>query len=181
MNNKLKFIISVLGAISLTGCMNYEDSYPTAYETYAYDNTQFYPTVDYRMANYGSDSQPYRGQGSGNVVVPDSYHVGESHSPVSFKDRDKNWVRSQNPQAYTIEVADNPKASQVAQKLYKAPKNDRRAQVKYYRNGQAYYKGVYGSYDSPEAAQKALDSLPQEIKQGAGVTNWRNVQGSLND
>lgn len=180
MNNN-KLIIGALCLIQLTGCMNYEDSYPTAYETYAYDNSQFYPTVDYRMANYGSNSQPYKGQGSGNVVVPDSYHVGAYHSPVSFKDRDKNWVRSQNPQGYTIEVADNAKASQVAQALYKAPKSDRRAQVKYYRNGQTYYKGVYGSYDSPEAAQKALDSLPAEIKQGAGVKNWSSVQGSLNE
>ncbi len=78
-------------------------------------------------------------------------------------------------------MADGEKASQVAQTLYKAPKNDRMAQIKYQRNGKDYYKGLYGSYDSPEAAQKALDALPPDIKQGAGIKNWSNVQGNLNE
>jgi septal ring-binding cell division protein DamX len=120
-------------------------------------------------------------QSSQGVVVPDSYHVGEYHSPVSFKDRDKGWVSSQNPQGYTIELADDQKASKVAQKLYKAPKNDRMAQVRYQKNGKPYYKGVYGTYNSPEAAQKALDQLPAELKQGAGVKSWGSVQENLEE
>lgn len=179
MNSNIKLLTVGICVAGLSSCMVYEDSYTPAYQSYTYDNTQLYPQADYRWVSYGyQGQQPVNG---GTVTVPDSYHVGEYHSPVSFKDRDKNWVSSQNPQGYTIEVADEEKASSVAQKLYKAPKNDRMAQVKYQRNGKVYYKGVYGTYDSPEAAQKALDSLPPEIKQGAGVKNWGSVQGTMDN
>ena len=175
-NNKIKLIALAFCAVNLSSCAMYDDTL-TTYQSYAYDDSRLYPQVNYRLNNYSYQTRP----GNQAVSVPDSYHVGEYHSPVSFKDRDRSWVSSQNPQGYTIEVADDEKASKVAQKLYKAPKNDRMAQVKYQRNGKAYYKGLYGTYDSPEAAQKALDALPPEIKQGAGVKNWGNVQGNLNE
>lgn len=153
-----------------------EEAYTAHYDNYSYEVNTMYPAVDYRMNPYA-----YQNQGSqGEVSVPDSYHLGQYQSPVSFKDRDRNWVSSQNPQGYTIEVADDEKASQVAQKLYKAPKDDRRAQVKYQRDGKVYYKGVYGTYNNAADAQKALDSLPDELKKGAGVKNWSSVQNGLN-
>jgi septal ring-binding cell division protein DamX len=113
------------------------------------------------------------------VEVPESYYVGPSHSPVSFKDKDNEWVRSQNPQGYTVEVADDEKASKVAGKLYKLPKNDRMAQIRYQRGGKGYYKGIYGSYDSQEAAQKAMSALPEDVRAGAAVKNWGSVQGNM--
>ncbi len=179
MNNKIKLLFVGISICNLSSCMVYKDYNKVSYRTYAYDQTQLYPQADYRMYNYGYVNQNTPVQG--NVNVPDSYHVGEYHSPVSFKDRDRNWVSSQNPQGYTIQVADDEKASRVAQKLYKAPKNDRMAQIKYQRNGKSYYKGVYGTYSSQEAAQKALDELPPDIKQGAGVTPWGNIQNNLNE
>jgi septal ring-binding cell division protein DamX len=117
----------------------------------------------------------------GEVSVPESYHVGQYQSPVSFKDRDRNWVTSQNAQGYTIELADDEKPAVVAKKLYNAPKNDRRAQIKYQRGGKSYYKGLYGTYNTPAEAQKALESLPDDVKKSAGVTSWGNVQGNLNE
>ena len=151
------------------------EGYSPNYQTYTYDNSQLYPQV-----NYGSADAGYRYSASDQVVtVPDSYHVGEYHSPVSFKDRDKTWVSGQNPQAYTIEIAEGYKAAQVAQKLYKTPKNDRMAQVKSQTNGKAYYKGVYGSYPDAISAQKALEALPDDVKQGASVKNWGAVQQNL--
>lgn len=177
MNNKIKLIGIGVCALSLSSCMVNDDNY-TSYQSYTYDQYQLYPQGDYRVGNYGYQNPP---RSHGGVTVPDSYHVGEYHSPVSFKDRDRNWVSSQNPQGYTIEVAEGDKASLVAQKLYKTPKNDRMAQIKYQRNGKAYYKGLYGTYDSPEAAQKALEALPPEIKQGAGIKNWGSVQNNLNE
>lgn len=178
MNYKIKVLIAGFCGINLCSCMIYDDSQSANYQTYAYDNSQLYPQTNYTISDAGYAG--YRTQPSeGTVTVPDSYHVGEYHSPVSFKDRDKTWVSSQNPQGYTIEIAEGEKASQVAQKLYKTPKNDRMAQVKYQQNGKAYYKGVYGTYPDAESAQKALDALPPEIKQGAGIKNWGSVQNNL--
>lgn len=176
-NNKIKLIVLGLCSMSMSACMVNDEVYTPGYQAYAYDQTQLYPQGDYRFYNL---NYTYPNQSNQEVSVPDSYHVGQYHSPVSFKDRDKNWVSSQNPQGYTIEVADGDKASQVAQKLYKAPKNDRMAQIKYQRNGKNYYKGLYGTYNSAEEAQKALDALPPEIKQGAGIKNWNNVQNTMN-
>ncbi|MFA6302454.1 MAG: SPOR domain-containing protein [Legionella sp.] len=176
MNKKLGVIIIGFAGFSMSACMDMEQravmEYPS-YPAYTYynNNTPYYQGT-YQMQQYGSDNyrQPQ------TVSVPETYHVGAYHSPVSFKDRDREWVNSQNPRNYTIEMADGDKASEVAQKLYKAPKNDRMGQVQYQRNGKTYYKGLYGSYDSPEAAKKALDAMPAELKQGAGVKTWAEVQ-----
>lgn len=175
MNYKGKFIVLGLSALNLCSCMMTDnEGYSPSYQTYTYDNSQLYPQTGY---TYDSS---YRYSSSDQMVtVPNSYHVGEYHSPVSFKDRDKTWVSDQNPQGYTIELAEGEKAAQVAQKLYKTPKNDRMAQVKYQANGKAYYKGVYGTYPDAASAQKALDSLPTDVKQGASVKNWSSLQQNL--
>lgn len=176
MNNKINLSLVVLCALTLSSCNT--DSEYINYPTYSYSNiNQPYNINSYNMVStdykYNSDYQYREKQ---EVRVPDSYYVGEYHSPVSFKDRDQTWVNSQNPQGYTIELTEGEKASQVAQVLYKAPKNDRMAQVKYDRDGKTHYKGVYGTYKSAEEAQKALNSLPAEIKGGASVINWSSVQ-----
>ncbi|WED42094.1 SPOR domain-containing protein [Legionella cardiaca] len=167
---KVKFLTLCFSAGCLSACATYQEtSYTTYsnYQPYVYENA-YYQTydggVDYRYSNR-------------EVNVPNSYHVGYDHSPASHKDVDKNWVNSQNPQGYTIEVAEGDKASQVAGKLYKVPKNNRTAQIKSYRgDGSAYYKGVYGSYNSYEEAQKAYNDLPENIKQGADIKNWSKIQ-----
>ncbi|CEK10035.1 hypothetical protein [Legionella hackeliae] len=168
---KIKILTVCLCVGSLSACTTPEKtnymSYP-GYQPYAYEQTYYYQTydggVDYRYS-------------SGNVNVPNSYHVGLDHSPTSHKAVDSNWVHSQNPQGYTIEITEGDKASQVAAKLYKVPKTDRTAQIKSYRgNGKAYYKGVYGTYNSYEDAQKALNNLPPNVKQGANIKNWSNIQ-----
>lgn len=181
----MSYIIKVftisLCIIMLSSCMAVDDNYygSSGESIYTYDtspspNLLYYRTGNYPTTNYSSDNPKM-------VNTADSYPTSEIRSPISSKDMDRTWVRSQNAQGYTIEVADGEKASQVAQTLYKAPKNERMAQVKYQRQGKTYYKGLYGSYDSPEAAQKALDALPPDIKQGAGVKNWGVVKGAVNE
>jgi septal ring-binding cell division protein DamX len=156
--------------------MAYDDNLAQpSYQAYTYDNTGLYPKASYSTA----DSNYHYQTNSEVVTVPDSYHVGSYHSPVSFKDRDKTWVSSQNPQGYTIEIADGEKAADVARKLYNTPKNDRMAQVKYQQNGKSHYKGLYGTYPDAQSAQKALDSLPDNVKKGAGIKNWNSVQNNL--
>ena len=174
MNNKWKGILLGVSVINLSSCMMTDnEGYSPSYQTYTYDSSQQYPQTNY---SYDSSYHPYS---DSTITVPDSYHVGAYHSPVSFKDRDKTWVSGQNPQGYTIEIAEGDKAAQVAGKLYKTPKNDRMAQVKYQANGKPYYNGVYGTYPDAESAQKALDTLPDDVKQGASVKNWSSVQQNL--
>lgn len=169
MNKNIKICIMGICALTLTACTVDESTYQ--YYPIYYNNTQPYTMYDYNTVNYD-----YKYNEKQDVVVPESYHVGELHSPVSFKDRDQNWVNGQDPNGYTIELVDGDKASRVAQVLYKAPKNNRMAQVKYERDGKEYYRGVYGSYTSSDEAQKALNALPPEIKNSASIKNWSNVQ-----
>lgn len=108
------------------------------------------------------------------LTVPDSYHVGTMGSPTPHTDLDKEWVDQQHATGYTIELADGDKASLVANTLLRAPKQERRAEISYQRAGKTYYKGVYGTYPTKEAAEQALKTLP------AGVTGqikpWGSVQ-----
>ncbi|CAM2935838.1 Uncharacterised protein [Legionella steigerwaltii] len=169
MDKKINLALIVICAFGMSSCTKDDN---ISYPAYSYvDITQQPWTINSYNTNYD-----YRYQRSQEVKVPNSYHVGELHSPVSFKDRDETWVNSQNPQGYTIELTEGDKASQVAQVLYKAPKKDRMAQVKYDRDGKTRYRGVYGTYTTSEEAQKALNSLPPELKSGASVINWSSVQ-----
>lgn len=166
----------------LAGCKNYDDidylaynPYPDDYRMYSgYQSPESYqnPYRNYRYA----DSE-YRPVESTTVQVPETYHVGSYHSPVSFKERDQAWVASQNGQGYTIQISEGSEAAAVAQALNNAPKNDRRAQVSYERGGKRYYKGVYGSFNSLQDAQKALDTLPETVRSSARIKNWSSIQG----
>jgi septal ring-binding cell division protein DamX len=177
MQVKLPGLILGMAVIGLSSCMevdNQPDSY--GYTTYTYGSPMM------MQGSYVGSDVSYESESSKTEVeVPDSYYVAPSRTPVSFKDKDRQWVSSQNPKGYTVEVADDEKASKVAGRLYQLPKNDRMAQIKYQRNGKGYYKGIYGSYESQEAAQKAMDALPADMKVGASVKDWGSVQGNMTE
>ena len=179
MNNNIKFAVLGVCVLSISSCAMMDNSTGKNlyYPAYAYyDDSQAYWRNSYRMP-YSYNYKYYESSRSKQeVVVPDSYHVGDMRSPISFKDREQVWVSNQNPQAYTIELAEGDKAAKVAQTLYKTPKNERMAQVRTQRDGKDYYQGVYGSYNSAAEAQKALDALPPELKSGARVKNWGSIQ-----
>ncbi|STX29363.1 Uncharacterized protein conserved in bacteria [Legionella beliardensis] len=166
---------------ALASCGRVSDiPYPPTYTSQRYDDMRYYSQVYSQGINYG-DYNSSAIVSSQEVAVPESYHVGAYHAPARAKDRDKTWVSSQNPQGYTIEIADDEKAAQVAKKLYMAPKTDRTAEVRYQNNGKNYYKGLYGSFSSQEEAQKALNNLPEDLKQSAGVKNWGAIQSSVSE
>lgn len=151
------------------GPYNFSNSqmiYPDSYDSY---NSQ------YQQGQYPEGAPP---RSSGAVVVPESYHVGVTGRPTSAKDMDKSWIEKQNPSSYTIELANDSKPSRVAGVLYKAPKNERSAEV---RTNSGGYTGVYGSYPTYEAAMQKLNSLPEDVKKDAKIKSWGSVQSSVND
>lgn len=172
MMNKYKALVKItLISASLSACTIVENG-PYADYGYPQGNMPTYMQTDYRMNTY---SQPvYRSE---SIPQPsESYHVSADNAPRSFKDRDETWVASQNPAGYTIEIVKGEKASEVASELNKAPKSDRKAQVKYMQDGKTHYKGLYGSYENEQAAQEAFNALPAEVKQKATISNWKQVQ-----
>lgn len=179
MLNHTKLLSICLCISGLSACTTdntttiYPDDRP--YQPYTYSGTQLYPEG---YENTGYTELP---KDNKQVDVPETYHVGASHSPTPHTNVDHEWVNSQSAQGYTIELADGDKASQVAGALQKAPKNERTAEVKYQREGKTYYKGLYGTYPSYEAAQQALGSLPTDLKQQAGIKKWSSVQSGINE
>jgi len=178
--------LSACGVMNTSGQADY-------YAPYSFGQTQATTTAPLYPDGYDTSGGAYRDgayqdqpHDNGNgayvpgsrkvVTVPEGYHVGSEHSPASFKDREKSWVDRQSPQNYTIELDDNEKASEVAATLQKAPKDARKAEIKYERGGKKYYKGVYGTYPSYGAAQKALNELPEDLRKNAGVKTWGSVQ-----
>lgn len=113
------------------------------------------------------------------VRVPNTYHVGQFHAPESHKRRDVSWVESQSPNHYTLSLSEDSKAANVASVLYQAPKKEHMAEVQYGSGDQKKYQGLYGSYPSKEEAEKAYNSLPQEIKNGARIKQFNEVQAQL--
>lgn len=164
-----------LAVMSLTGCMlngtpSQEKYVP--YSTYENSSNMLYPD------SYETISTPRdEPVSSGKVTVPQSYHMSMG-TPETSKNLDKSWVSNQSPQAYTIQLVTDSKASRVANVLYKAPKQERSAEVK---TTQGTYTGVYGTYPSYEAAAAQLNALPEDVKQGASVTTWGQVQRDLSD
>lgn len=183
MNANTKIIAVAISSVALSACSNF---YPTNY-TSAFQSTnknaaiQLYPDGYDNGGAYAPSPVPKTTSALSpiNPVVGSSetYHVSSNMQPQqSFKIRDNSWVKSQNPQGYTIELATDEKAAPVASVLQQAPKNERMAEVKYQQGGKNYYKGVYGTYPSYQAAQQALNNLPENLKQNAGIKTWGSIQ-----
>jgi septal ring-binding cell division protein DamX len=165
-------LLSVWGAIScLSACSTTNPPVVSNNEPYHYPQTELYPD-----SYEGTGAYAY--QEKDPVVVPESYHIGATISPTPHTDRDREWVNNQT-NGYTIELASGDKASEVANTLFKAPKNQRTAEIKYQKDGKTYYRGVYGTYPTSEAAQEVLKSLPPDVAKDAGVKSWSNIQSSV--
>lgn len=166
-------ILAVSLCVSLTACQTTHSSY----QSYQYGDSTYtsqsplYPD-SYESVQYGQYLEEK------TALPPEKFNRYEA--PVPAKDMDKHWILGQNPQAYTIELDQSERASQVASALSNAPKNERMAEIKYQKNGKTYYQGIYGSFPSAEAAQQALSRLPDNVKQNAQVKSWANVQVDAN-
>lgn len=174
MLTKRKILVVSFSMMALSSCTSdYFGGYD-AYQTNTNQGSMLYPE------GYDSTVTVVDVPQKQAVVVPETYHVSAYHSPAPPKDVDRNWIDGQNPQNYTIELADGDKPSVVAGAMSKTPKNERMAEIKYQHNGKSYYKGLYGSYSNYDEAQQALNALPEDVKKGAGIKSWSNVQQTVN-
>lgn len=170
----IKSIALLLICSALLGCFMHNPEQQKDY--YNSSNFTYNPLYPEGYETGGNFNPPQPSSPASTVVVPESYHVGIDHSPVPPKDVDKNWVATQSPEHFTIELVDADKPYEVAKILSEVPKNERTAELKYERNGKTYYKGMYGTFDSYEAAQAALNQLPEAVKQTAGIKRWDGIQ-----
>mgnify|MGYP000732867333 CR=1 FL=1 len=185
--NSQKILVFCVGISCLSGCQTTGQRPGHGYEDNSYfvesdETIRPYNIVYGRGSSFMYENAVETGMDNvvdHEVVVPDSYHVGNDHAPVSHHDRDKTWVNSQSPESYTIEVGDSEKPSDVAKQLFIAPKKEHTAEVEYFQNGTVHYKGLYGSYPNYEAAKKALDALPNDLKQKSSIKSWQDVHEKL--
>lgn len=171
MSNSIKYVGIVVSICTLCACSSFNPNGNTNDQTYTDHGTDLYPEGYENTSSYPSSKQP--------VYVPESYHVSAYHSPAKPKDVDQQWVGSQNANDYTIEVAEGDQPANVAKTLLKVPKTERQAEVKYQQGDKTFYKGVYGSYPTKEAAEQALQKLPYDVKPNAQIKSWGSVQGNM--
>jgi hypothetical protein len=106
-----------------------------------------------------------------------SYHLSNGSGPVPASERDIEWINQQQPGHYTIQMMTDTKREAVAKTLLKSPKAGGRAAEFEHRDGQqTEYTGVYGTFESRQAAEEAMSKLPDDLKHSAKVEQWQNVQ-----
>lgn len=176
MLTNIRLVCISICSISLSACMSGGAGNYSNYQPYDYQSAPLYPEGYENTVVYDYPEAPSQK----GVTVPASYYVGNT-TPVSSKDVDRTWVNNQNPAGYTIEVADGDQAWQVAGSLQKTPKDAHSAEIKYQNNGKAHYKGVYGSYPNYDAANQALNALPEDVRQRASIKTWGSVQQSIHE
>ncbi|MCX7117055.1 MAG: SPOR domain-containing protein [Legionellales bacterium] len=169
-----KLINLILWSSCLASCVTDSPPPPTVNEAYLYGPQWSYAT--------GFQSAPYTmSEQDQPITLPDNHPVLTQHPPTPHQNLDRDWVKNQNAQNYTIQVADDEKPSAVAGKLYKAPKQERTAEVKILQDGKTSYKGLYGTYPNLKAALQALDELPPDVKQNADIKTWGSVQSGISE
>jgi septal ring-binding cell division protein DamX len=125
------------------------------------------------------DENSYLNHGGETEAKPLPKFVKTSEVPqaqVSAKNVDVSWVEQQNPSNTTILLTSDNKPLPVSMALMQAPKDERSAALKYEKNGQIYYSGVYGNYNDQASAEQALQKLPENLRKNARIVNWTAVQ-----
>ncbi|HVT62916.1 MAG TPA: SPOR domain-containing protein [Legionellaceae bacterium] len=169
MSKSLQISGLCLVILSLSACMGNGTNRDLFFWDTPNDTTPLYPET-YDTSHYDNRNTQK------TVVVPQSYHLSVGN-PIASKDEDKQWVASQNPNGYTIQIANDSKPAPVANKLQQVPKTERSAEVK---SQSGTYLGLYGSYPSREAAEAQRNLLPEHVKDQAQIKEWQSIQSEMN-
>lgn len=96
--------------------------------------------------------------------------------PASFNLEPQAWVRSQNASYYTLQLASSTNA-RLIQKYF--VDNGLAGKAGYYKNrreGEDWYALVYGAYPSVSLANKAIKTLPKDLRKWSP---WVRKLGSI--
>jgi type II secretory pathway predicted ATPase ExeA len=97
------------------------------------------------------------------AIIP-SISATDDHDEGLYK---PGWLLDQNPGRFTLQILSTSKEN-VIHKLVK--NHDLAPKAVYYHTfykGKNWYTLTYGIFESPEAAEKAIQNLPQEIRENA--------------
>lgn len=170
--------LSVLALFGiLQGCSSTMSDWG-GWDSWGYNSYWYYTDDGDRVRHYRGSWNDNVGGGyyrSRPIHVRKSYHFENKRTPTAHKTRDLQWIKEQVPSDYTIEVGNSGNRADIAKKLHKSPKNNRGAQFKR-RGSDSGYTGVYGTFKSKEAAQKALKGLPNDVRGSAKIKHWGKVQ-----
>lgn len=168
---KLIWCYPLLLCMGLNACVQSNLSSESRGSSYVYDEEYGSPTLGYETVDFGD----------GYVQNEPTQHsvTRLAQRPVPVAHGDKDWVMTQAPNHYTIQMAKSDKPQSVAKALFSAPKRARMAQVQTHQWGGQVYQGLYGSYSNQADAEQALQSLPETVRQQAKIVSWSSVQNQL--
>jgi len=94
--------------------------------------------------------------------------------------KDSSWIAAQNPEHYTLHLAGS---YDLASLMTVAQSIPNQSEVAYYEvnfEGKSWYTLIYGEFEDAQVAKKALQKLPEEIKQWSPlVRKFSEMQQTL--
>jgi len=76
----------------------------------------------------------------------------------------QQWVRSQNENFYTLQLASSTNAELIKKYFYENSLSGKAGYYKNHREGENWYALIYGAYPSVNAANQAISSLPKDLR-----------------
>lgn len=99
---------------------------------------------------------------------------------VATAPRRDNWLLTQDPDAYTLQIAGSSQEGDIRRALKKFKPAAPSAIFSASRKGKPWYGLVTGVYSDFASAKQARAALPEELMRGAWVRRLRAVQGEIN-
>ncbi len=94
--------------------------------------------------------------------------------------RDTDWLMSQGPQLFTIQVLGTENEALLRQQIKNSGLTNKVAYYKKNRDGSAWFSLIYGSYASRDAALAASQSLPASLRKNRPwIRKIGDIQASL--
>lgn len=163
----------MMAGLAIAGCTRETYDF-TPYNTH-YSDTEMLYESGYIVRDSG-ESMPYQSESMSAVPLRSAIVPTTTEVKVVIPQGDDVWVSEQPKTAYTIELIQDSQPAVVANQLLRAPTSGHHAFYRYVKNGTTHYLGLYGSYTTHEAAQVAMDALPDQLKMRATIKRFNALK-----